>query len=57
DWEEFIFDCSCSYTKRMNYGHLARNHLNHLYFGVQALKKVWNVPEICDKCTLIDFHH
>lgn len=51
DWEEFIFGCSCSYTKRKNYCHFARNDPNHQCFGVQVLKKVWDVPEICDKCS------
>ena len=41
DWEEFIFGCSCSYTKRKNYCHFARNDPNHQCFGVQVLKKVW----------------
>lgn len=50
DWEEFIFGCSCSYTKRKNYCHFARNDPNHQCFGVQVLKKVWDVPEVCDKC-------
>lgn len=51
DWEEFIFGCSCSYTKRKNYCHFARNDPNHQCFGVQVLKKVWDVPEACDKCS------
>lgn len=51
DWEEFIFGCSCSYTKRKSYCHFARNDPNHQCFGVQVLKKVWEVPEICDKCS------
>ncbi|KAI3395479.1 hypothetical protein diail_1265 [Diaporthe ilicicola] len=51
DWEEFIFGCSCSYTKRKNYCHFARNDPNHQCFGVQVLKKVWDVPEVCDKCS------
>lgn len=50
DWEEFIFGCSCSYTKRKNYCHFARNDPNHQCFGVQVLKKVWDVPEVCEKC-------
>jgi hypothetical protein len=51
DWEEFIFGCSCSYTKRKSYCHFARNDPNHQCFGVQVLKKVWEVPEMCDKCS------
>lgn len=50
DWEEFIFGCQCTYTKRKNYCHFARNDPNHQCFGVQVLKKVWDVPEACDKC-------
>lgn len=51
DWEEFIFCCSCSYTKRKNYCHFARNDPNHKCFGVQVLRKVWEVPETCEKCS------
>lgn len=51
DWEEFIFGCSCTYTKRKNYCHFARNDPNHQCFGVQVLKKVWDVTEACDKCS------
>jgi len=51
DWEEFIFGCSCTYTKRKNYCHFARNDPSHQCFGVQVLKKVWDVPEACDKCS------
>lgn len=54
DWEEFIFGCSCSYTKRKNYCHFARNDPNHQCFGVQVLKKVWDVPEACEKCSNIN---
>lgn len=50
DWEEFIFGCACSYTKRKSYCHFARNDPNHQCFGVQVLKKVWDVPEPCDRC-------
>ncbi|KAF3760474.1 hypothetical protein M406DRAFT_244396, partial [Cryphonectria parasitica EP155] len=50
DWEEFIFGCSCSYTKRKTYCHFARNDPNHQCFGVQVLRKVWDVPEACDRC-------
>ncbi|CAN8105740.1 unnamed protein product [Discula destructiva] len=50
DWEEFIFGCTCTYTKRKNYCHFARNDPNHQCFGVQVLRKVWDVPEACDRC-------
>lgn len=50
DWEEFIFGCQCTYTKRKNYCHFARNDPNHQCFGVQVLKKVWDIPEACEKC-------
>ncbi|KAJ9156337.1 hypothetical protein NKR23_g1447 [Pleurostoma richardsiae] len=50
DWEEFIFSCRCSVTKLKSHCHFARNDPNHQCFGVQVLKKVWDLPEVCDKC-------
>lgn len=52
DWEEFIFSCACSFTRLKNYCHFARNDPNHQCFSVQVLRKVWDVPEPCDRCAI-----
>ena len=51
DYQEFLFICSHSVVKLKSHCHFARNDPNHQCFGVQVLKKVWDVPEICDKCS------